>query len=415
MDHDLARFADLDRRLVKVAKGIKILTALAWPPDAIDPFLEGVRRGDPRLPEVDLPRPDNAEIREELGRLIDACDEEHPVGRFLARTARSYRIAATMLTEIGQPSFTARSRELYGGPADTVGPTRIASRAAAESFLSLSRDLISASYIPDDAYVLTADHVAATLRARIDPVFVDHPIRVVLDPGMASKAAAGASRVRIRAATGFSDNDLGQLLEHEIFVHSATALNGRQEPNLTSLGLGAPRTTTTQEGLATFAEMITNTMDLARLRRLALRVIAIDMALDGADFIEVFRYFHDQGQNLHESFHSTARIFRGGDVRGRVVFTKDGVYLQGLLQVHAFLLKAIESRRPELLHHLFAGRLTLGDTLELSPWFDSGALRAPLYEPPWVDNRAALAAFLMYSAFNTRFDLRSFELADFSE
>lgn len=415
MDHDLARFADLDRRLVEVAKGIKILTTLAWPAHAIGPFLKGVRRGDPRLPEVEFQRPDNAEIREELQRLIEACDEQHPVGRFLARTARSYLLAATMLTEIGQASFTTRSLELYGGPADTVGPTRIPSRAAAESFLSLSEDLISASYIPDDAYVLTADHVAATLRARIDPVFVDHPIRVVLDPDMASKAAAGATRVRIRAATGFSDNDLGQLLEHEIFVHSATALNGRQQPYITSLGLGAPRTTTTQEGLATFAEMITNTMDLARLRRLALRVIAIDMALDGADFIEVFRYFHDQGQNLYESFHSTARIFRGGDVRGGVVFTKDSVYLQGLLQVHAFLLKAIESRRPELLHHLFAGRLTLADTLELSPWFDSGALRDPLYEPPWVDNRAALAAFLMYSAFNTRFDLRSFELTDFSQ
>ncbi len=415
MDHDLERFTDLDRRLVDVARRIKILTTIAWPADIQDLFLEGVRRGDPRLPEVELARPDYAEVQAELRLLLRACEGEHPIARFLARTARSYLIAATMLMELGQPSFTARSIELYGKPADRVGPTQITSRAAAESFLSLSHDLIRASYIPDDAYVLTAEHVAATLRAHIDPVFVADPIRVELDPDMASKAAAGATRVRIRGATGFSDNDLGQLLQHEVFVHSATALNGRRQPHIKSLGLGAPRTTTTQEGLATFAEMITNTMDLARLRRLALRVVAIDMALDGADFIEVFRYFHGEGQNLHESFHSAARVFRGGDVRGRVVFTKDSVYLQGLLQVQAFLLKAIESRRPDLLHHLFAGRLTLGDTLELSPWFDSGALTDPLYEPPWVDNRAALAAFLMYSAFNTRFDLRGFRLADFAE
>ena len=37
-------------------------------------------------------------------------------------------------------------------------------------------------------------------------------------------------------------------------------------------GLGAPRTTRTQEGLATFAEIITGAIDISRLRRIALRV-----------------------------------------------------------------------------------------------------------------------------------------------
>ncbi len=415
MERSLAQFEDIDRRLLGAARRIKILSTLAWPPGSVDVFLEGWHRGDPRLPTVDLPRPETAKTQALLQSIIGACDEQHPVGRFLARTARSYRIAAAMLSEIGRPSFTKLSLELYGGPADLVGPTQVSNRDAAESFLSLSRDLIAASYIPDDAYVLTPMHVAESLRTRIAEVFVDHPIAVVIDADMASKAAAGARRVRIRAATGFSQNDLDQLLEHEIFVHSATSRNGREQPRLRCLGLGSPRTTSTQEGLATFAEMITNTMDLSRLRRIALRVIAVDMALDGADFIELFRFFHDGGQNLHESFHSAMRVFRGGDVRGRVVFTKDIVYLQGLLRVHAFLLKAIETRRPELLHYLFAGRLTLGDTLDLSPWFDSGELAGPIYEPPWVGNRAALAAFLMYSAWSTRFDLSSFELADFAE
>jgi uncharacterized protein (TIGR02421 family) len=415
MDRDLARFADVDRRLVALAKEIKILSALAWPPEALESFLERWRAGDPRLPTVDLPRGDHREAIAGLRQVIADCDREHPVGRYLARTARSYLLAAEMLTEIGGPGFTARSLELYGGPAAAVGPTTISNRAAAEHFLARSRDLIAASYIPDEAYVLTPSHVAATLRAALDPVFVEHPIEVVVDAGMASKAAAGSSRVRIRAATGFSDNDVAQLLEHEVFVHSATALNGRQQPIIKSLGLGAPRTTSTQEGLATFAEMITNSMDLARLRRIALRVVAVDMALDGADFIDLFRFFHDAGQNLHESFHSAMRVFRGGDVRGRIAFTKDVVYLQGLLHVHAFLLEAIQGRRPELIHHLFAGRMTLGDVLDLDPWFRSGDLAGPLYEPPWVNNRASLAAFLIYSAFGTQFDLGALELADFAE
>lgn len=58
------------------------------------------------------------------------------------------------------------------------------------------------------------------------------------------------------------------------------------------------------------------------LRRIALRVVMVKQALDGADFIEVFRGFLDAGQSEVESYRSAARVFRGGDVRGKVCFTK---------------------------------------------------------------------------------------------
>ena len=79
-------------------------------------------------------------------------------------------------------------------------------------------------------------------------------------------------------------------------MHSLTALNGREQPVLGSLALSSPRTTATQEGLATFAEQITGNIDIERMKRVSLRIEAIAMALDGADFIEVFRYFLDAGQ-----------------------------------------------------------------------------------------------------------------------
>ena len=61
------------------------------------------------------------------------------------------------------------------------------------------------------------------------------------------------------------------------------------------------------------------------------------MALDGADFIELFTFFLDAGQWEEESVKSVQGIFRGGAVKGVVVFTKDAVYLQGLIEVHTFL------------------------------------------------------------------------------
>ena len=37
-------------------------------------------------------------------------------------------------------------------------------------------------------------------------------------------------------------------------------------------------------------------------------------------------------------------MFRGGDVRGKVAFTKDAAYLEGLLLVQTFLRKAIADK-----------------------------------------------------------------------
>ena len=119
--------------------------------------------------------------------------------------------------------------------------------------------------------------------------------------------------------------------------------------------------------------------------------------MSGADFVEVFRFFLDQGQSETESFHSSARIFRGGDPRGDGVFTKDAVYLRGLLRTHAFLHAALGEHKVEYTHYLFAGRMTWEDVLELAPLFEDGTIDPPRFEPEWVLQRNNLAAYLAFS------------------
>jgi uncharacterized protein (TIGR02421 family) len=409
----LRQIADADARLVEAAKDVKVLSHLAWPARLAGEFLARWQAGDPRLP---APPRQGLRFDRNIGELravMDECDVGEPIGRYLLRTARSYVTAAEMVERIGTPEFTAASIELYGAPRDRIGPTAVTNLEAAEQFLAMTDDFPAVGEAPEDV-CLRPEHVAERLRLRISPVFLSHTVTVDVDHEMASKAAAGARRVRIRGGTCFSEQDVAQLIEHEVFVHSLTSHNGREQPVLRSMGLGAPRTTATQEGLATFAELITNAMDLSRLRRLALRVKAIDMGLAGADFIEVFKFFLASGQSEEESYHSAARVFRGGDVRGRVVFTKDVVYLQGLIAVHSFFLKAIHQGRPEYILDLFAGRMTLGDVLDLGAYFRSGAIAAPIYVPAWIKNQPTLAAFLIYSIFNTRLSV-DMDLADFRE
>jgi hypothetical protein len=162
--------------------------------------------------------------------------------------------------------------------------------------------------------------------------------------------------------------------------------------------------------LATVAELISGAMDLARLRRLALRVAAIDEAIAGADFVEIFRFFLDQGQTELESAYSAARIFRGGDVRGGLVFTKDVVYMRGLFSVHTFLRRAMIDVRPELVERLFAGRLTLGDVLRLESEFADGTIQPPRFIPPWATNLRTLAAGMSFSAMSNQIELASVDL-----
>ncbi len=387
-----------------------MLSALGWPAHCYEDFLKSYKAGNPKLPKVEYEKHDLSQHREALTRIAKACDVQHPVGRYIEQTAGSYVLAARMLEGIGKPEFHHMSVSLYGRPTDKIG--KLSNLTLADDFITVTSDF---SYVEstEDQFCVMPAAVVEELQARANEFFTEHKVAVVLDKNLASKAAAGAERVRIRGMTSFSRAEIDQLLEHELFVHSASMLNGRRQPYLKSLGLGAPRTTGTQEGLATFAELITATMDLSRLRRIALRIKAIHIACEGADFIQVFKFFQDAGQSEKESFQSAARIFRGGDVRGRYVFTKDCVYLKGLVSVHAFLRKSIELRKIDYPRDLFIGRLTLGDVVLLEDFVKSKFIAHPLYLPRWVKNRDGLAAYLSYSLFTNRLRMQDVKLADF--
>ena len=409
---ELHAIVGLDRELTEIAQSIKVLTTLAWPEAVYEQFRQDCERGRARLPEVSYPTTWDSSRMAALEAIMRRCDRSHPVANFLYLTAQSYLLAERMLESIGTPAFTEFSALLYGKPRDPLA-TGLTHLDAAEFFIDATSEFVGAAQIPPQACHFDAEYVAAELTSELQPFFDRHSIRVVVDPAMASKATAGPQRIRIRGATKFSQMDIAQLANHEGYVHMLTALNGREQPNLLSMSLTSPRTTWTQEGLATFSEFITASIDLNRMRRIALRTKAVQMGLDGADFMEVYQFFLEAGQDEYESFQSTARIFRGGDPRGGVIFTKDVVYLQGLIRTHTFLRKAVQSNKFQYAEHLFAGRLTLGDVIALEPFFENGFIAPPYYEPPWLKNRSSLAAYLCYSVFANQIKLSAVALEDF--
>jgi|SRR6478672_10271 len=400
----IAHHAALDARMARAARGIRLLSLVSWPASEQQAFLASLDANNPTLPAYPYQKHDFSDARREFEAVAAAADPTHPLGIYLIESAHSWGLAAELLENLGTTRVTDLSVALFGKP-EHVLPGGATTREAANHFIAIANELDRELLAPSEQVAISATSLALQLQASLDDYFDARVITVELDPDLIAKAAAGPNRIRLRAGAAFSDYDRHQLLQHEAFVHSLTALNGQRQPVLPSLSLSSPRTTATQEGLAVFAEQITGSIDIERMKRVSLRIEAVAMALEGADFLQVFRYFEDAGQDRIESFTSAQRVFRGVPTTGGSAFTKDTVYLRGLIGVHTFFRWALKHRKLRLCRMLFAGKMTLADVQRFEPLFDSGDLVPPRWLPEWVARANGLAGMLAFSLFANRIRL----------
>lgn len=136
--------------------------------------------------------------------------------------------------------------------------------------------------------------------------------------------------ILFRPDAKFTRSQINALVEHEIGVHMVTTMNSNiQKLNVFNLGL--PVNTMTQEGLAILSEYLSGNISMKRLKKLAYRVIIVDMMCNGADFIECFNFLvNDHNLDKDDAFSVVTRIFRGGG------FTKDYLYLSGFVKILRF-------------------------------------------------------------------------------
>lgn len=395
----LPELLKFDQELVDIAETFKILALVEWPKKAEEDFIANWKSGNPKIPKIEYPKHDFKEQLTKLESIIKGTDFKHPVAEFIHLTAKSYYHAYLLVENLGKPEMVKNSIKIYGQPTDRVEATTITNIEAAQFFIEAA-DLFEDAYqLGEEESCILADSIRDQLDEATKKVITDDKVDILVSDNLVPKAAAGVTRVRLRSGTCYSRYDFQQLLHHEVYVHTLTAINGRHQKNLKSLRLGSPRTTGTQEGLATFAELVTGSIDLGRLKRIALRVIATDMALKGANFFEIYKFFVASKQSDHESFSSARRIFRGGDPNGGIVFTKDSVYLDGLLTAHSFFRWAMKNHRLDLARVLFSGRMTFDDASRLTTPGAAEIIDAPKYLPPWIQNFHSLGAYLAFSLF----------------
>jgi uncharacterized protein (TIGR02421 family) len=398
----------VSRALVRAQLEIRLLKTLHWPDAVAQRFFASGGRELPDPPTPELGFDPRAREREflEIERALDPGD---PLQEILRQTALQYVDLIAMLEARGTPAFHEISSRLYGHPLEPfVGQT------TTNLDLAIHLDRILGPRSGDTLQVhppneFTAEEAAVRLEKRMRRNLGRRGVTVEVSNDLTADAAAGSAKLKIKRGRMFGRDTLDYLEQHEGYVHIATTLNGREQPWLPILGKASPRATRVNEGLAVFAEWASHTITVRRMRRLLDRVLAIRMAEEGADFLQVYRNFLERGEDPGTAFDIARRVFRGGDLRGGAPFTKDASYLGDFLRIFNFCRIASKRRRLDLLDLLFVGKVTIADMPVLADRLRTGEVAAARHLPPWARDKNWLASHMALSSFLNQIELRGTE------
>ncbi len=207
--------------------------------------------------------------------------------------------------------------------------------------------------------------------------------RVRLRKFLASNAAAGETSVALKTQKRYSLNDARILGVHEVGWHVLTANNGTRQP-LQLFAIGLPGFLGTQEGAALFAEYMSGTLTVNRLRIIAGRTLAVSLAVQGWRFSETYDYLMrmPHGFDRGDAFTICERAYRGGlpDRRGQWhgVYTKDSIYQRYFVRVVTYWRSGLDLRV------LSAGKMDLDHVPMVASAIDQGVLVPPTFVPSFV-------------------------------
>lgn len=407
---------ELSESIVAAQRPIRILDAIKWNGEIQQKFFKNKFK---RLPHVTTqyyeeknplsfnPQEKIAEFHEIERNIRRKLGQYSGVGSIMQRMCREYSKVVHMLMARGTERFTEISQELYGSSEDAFhigAPTLKDLATLVTDTLSNIKDRVATKA---DEKIFTSEETVAILSERLQGYFTDaaRTPRVELSDGIVADAAAGADRIKIHAGYMFSEREIRTFEIHEGWVHLGTTLNGLEQPVCTFLSKGPPSSTITQEGLAIITEVFTFSSYPRRVKRLTNRITAVNMAEEGANFLDVFNFYREQGLEDLDSYHSTTRVFRGSTPDGGP-FTKDLSYSKGFILIYNYVRLAVQRGLVANIPYLFVGKTTLEDIHIIGDLVEEQIVVPPRYIPPQFQDIAALSAWMCYSLFLNKLDLQ---------
>lgn len=313
-----------------------------------------------RYPELPA---DYASIYTQLNQLPVDKVEDTLLQILLQEKQNELKLQTELVLARNQKSFTAVSTELFGGlePALTVCAKKILQRLTPE----VENAQPEVGYVGCDA-VLAAAHKELEFYREQAP---DLLATAQAEADLNSMMMVHHGHFRVASSVRLPRQRVAPLMAHEIGTHVVTRYNGSMQP-LKQFEVGLAHYDSLQEGLGTLAEFLAGYLPPRRLRVIAARVIASDMALAHCGIGEIFAQLHEQFQlPADDAFDIAVRACRGGGL------TKDSVYLKGLRDLLAYLSDG------EDLTFLHLGKFAMEQRQIIKELMEQGWVQAPRLIP----------------------------------
>ncbi len=268
----------------------------------------------------------------------------------------------------GTDGFINASIDLFGAPEPRL--------------LALAREILAeVECAPPLAHDAGIDEVLAAVEADLAwyrEQRQDFTAEIVVDDDLNSLLMVAHGRLYIAGDIRLPSARVQPLVQHEVGTHLVTRHNGCKQ-SLKQLEVGLAHYDTLQEGLGVLSEYLAGFLPAERLRVLAARVIATDMAIHGEDIPAIFHRLHgEHGLPTRNAFDVAVRARRGGGL------TKDAVYLGGLRDLLEYL------HEGGAFEPLFVGKFALSHRVVLDQLIDEGWVCKPDLLPRyWSDDATA--------------------------
>jgi hypothetical protein len=334
-----------DRALALSADRIKLIRAVTPANAASELALleEAFLRRSPRLPRwtYDV-HPVSSELCFGLEKLAGFLEEVSPLGQVYAARARELCLEASIIDAVGTPRLGARAEERFvcrteearadRRKADELAAawTRGGDNEGGEDSRTARRALRERSRTCD-----AGDPSSLISRMSCEAGRHKLPMRIVLQPGLASLAATGDGVILVAPHKWVAPRDVERTVLHEIAAHALPRARAASAP-LGICAVGTAYGIDDQEGRALLIERSAGFLDGPRRRELGLRHLAACAALEGANLIDVARLLQERGATTEEAVRIGARVLRGG-CRASGGLAREIVYLPAFSRVERAL------------------------------------------------------------------------------
>lgn len=405
----------LSARLVELQRPIRLLDAVKWDPKVFEDLKKSKYK---ELPKVDVETYEKNSLgfqpEQKLAELADLQKEmeteigsEDSLAKILIESCREYQDLVRMLLVRGKPEFYEFSKRLYGSPKDVFFGSKATVKDLGLHLYNILSTADDSTLGDSRAEFVDAHTAVADLNERFSQYFPGENVRVLAENEMLADASASARTIKLKESTKFMKRDVDILEVHEGWAHMGTTINGYEQKIAKWLYKGPPRVSATQEGLAILMEIFSFVSSPKRARKINDRVLAIDKAEDGADFLEVLEYFRTEGYEEDDSLIATQRVFRGGLVGGGHPFTKDISYCKGFVENYNFIRACIQAGKSEMVPFLFVGKVNVQDIPAIYHKYKEGIIDPPKYLPPVFRDLNSLVVWMSFLNFLSAADMSS--------